>query len=143
MLRDAGKEVVLSTQVLIESGADAATLHSITANGDFIVEANDMGAVQAWPGSVPFVAGPHLNIYNPPTLQWMAGLGASRWVMPLEMGHERPGPDAGRPPARPADRGVCLSAACRWRFRPAASRRATTTCPRTTASSAASSTPTA
>jgi hypothetical protein len=35
---------------------------------------------------VPFVAGPHLNIYNLPTLQWMAGLGAMRWVMPLEMG---------------------------------------------------------
>lgn len=86
-LRDAGKEVVLSTQVLIESGPDAATLHRITANGDFTVEANDMGAVQALAGRVPFVAGPHLNLYNPPALQWMAGLGASRWVMPLEMGH--------------------------------------------------------
>jgi collagenase-like PrtC family protease len=86
-LRDAGKEVVLSTQVLIESGPDAATLHRITANGDFTVEANDMGAVQALAARVPFVAGPHLNLYNPPALQWMAGLGASRWVMPLEMGH--------------------------------------------------------
>ena len=85
-LREAGKEVVLSTQVLIESGPDAATLHRITANGDFTVEANDMGAVQALASRVPFVAGPHLNIYNPPTLQWMAGLGAMRWVMPLEMG---------------------------------------------------------
>ena len=86
-LREAGKTVVLSTQVLIESGSDAATLHRITANGDFTVEANDMGAVQALAGRVPFVAGPHLNLYNPPALQWMAGLGASRWVMPLEMGH--------------------------------------------------------
>jgi len=86
-LSAAGKEVVLSTQALIESGPDAATLHRITANGDFTVEANDMGAVQALAGRVPFVAGPHLNLYNPPALQWMAGLGASRWVMPLEMGH--------------------------------------------------------
>jgi collagenase-like PrtC family protease len=86
-LRDAGKEVVLSTQVLIESGPDAATLHRITGNGDFTVEANDMGAVHALAGRVPFVAGPHLNLYNPPALQWMASLGASRWVMPLEMGH--------------------------------------------------------
>jgi collagenase-like PrtC family protease len=75
MLRDAGKDVVLSTQVLIESGPTSATLHRITANGEFTVEANDMGAVQALAGRVPFVAGPHLNIYNPPTLQWMAGLG--------------------------------------------------------------------
>jgi len=39
-------------------------------------------------GKLPFVAGPHLNIYNTDTLRWMAGLGASRWVMPLEMKRE-------------------------------------------------------
>ncbi|MDO8286262.1 MAG: U32 family peptidase [Rhodoferax sp.] len=85
MLKDAGKEVVLSTQVLLESGAEVGTMHKITGNGDFLVEANDMGAVQCLAGKVPFVAGPHLNIYNLPTLQWMAGLGATRWVIPLEM----------------------------------------------------------
>jgi len=84
-LRSAGKEVVLSTQVLLESGAEVGTMHKITGNGDFLVEANDMGAVQCLAGKVPFVAGPHLNIYNLPTLQWMAGLGATRWVIPLEM----------------------------------------------------------
>lgn len=85
-LRDAGKEVVLSTQVLIESGSDVTTLHKIAANGDFMVEANDMGAAHCMTGKAPFVAGPHLNIYNAPTLQWMADLGIKRWVMPLEMG---------------------------------------------------------
>ena len=85
MLKDAGKEVVLSTQVLLESGAEVGTMHKITGNGDYSVEANDMGAVQCLAGKVPFVAGPHLNIYNLPTLQWMAGLGATRWVIPLEM----------------------------------------------------------
>lgn len=85
MLKDAGKEVVLSTQVLLESGAEVGTMHKITGNGDYVVEANDMGAVQCLNGKVPFVAGPHLNIYNLPTLQWMAGLGANRWVIPLEM----------------------------------------------------------
>ncbi|NCP41683.1 MAG: U32 family peptidase [Rhodoferax sp.] len=84
-LRDAGKEVVLSTQVLIESGADVTVLHKIADNGSFLVEANDMGAVHCLEGKVPFVAGPHLNIYNLPTLQWMAPLGIHRWVMPLEM----------------------------------------------------------
>jgi len=87
-LREAGKQAVLSTQVLIESSPDAATLRRITGNGDFRVEANDMGAVQALAGRVPFVAGPHLNLFNPPSLQWMAGLGAQRWVMPLEMNHK-------------------------------------------------------
>ena len=87
-LRNAGKEVVLSTQVLIESGADVTVMHKITGNGDFTVEANDMGAVHCLQGKVPFVAGPHLNIYNLPTLQWIAGLGVKRWVMPLEMGRD-------------------------------------------------------
>lgn len=84
-LRDAGKEVVLSTQVLLESGSDVSVMHKMTDNGAFAVEANDMGAVQRLAGKLPFVAGPHLNLYNLPTLQWMVSLGASRWVMPLEM----------------------------------------------------------
>ena len=84
-LRAAGKEVVLSTQVLLESGAEVGTMHKITGNGEFTVEANDMGAVHQLAGHVPFVAGPHLNLYNLPTLSWMAARGASRWVMPLEM----------------------------------------------------------
>lgn len=84
-LQGAGKEVVLSTQVLLESSAEVNTMHRIAANGSFLVEANDMGAVQRLAGKVPFVAGPQLNLYNLPSLQWMASLGASRWVMPLEM----------------------------------------------------------
>jgi len=84
-LQDAGKEVVLSTQVLLESSAEVGTMHKVAANGRFRVEANDMGAVQQLAGKQPFVAGPQLNLYNLPSLQWMASLGASRWVMPLEM----------------------------------------------------------
>lgn len=84
-LAQAGKEVVLSTQVLLESGSDVATMHKVAGNGEFLVEANDMGAVHRLAGKAPFVAGPHLNIYNQPTLQWLAALGASRWVIPLEM----------------------------------------------------------
>ncbi|WP_028604023.1 U32 family peptidase [Ottowia thiooxydans] len=93
MLRDAGKQAVLSTQVLIESGADVTVLHKIAANQDFLVEANDMGAVRCLSAGKHdnarnFVAGPHLNLYNADALQWMAGLGAQRWVMPLEMSRD-------------------------------------------------------
>lgn len=84
-LTAAGKQVVLSSQVLLESGSDVATMHKVAANGEFAVEANDMGAVHRVAGKVPFVAGPHLNLYNQPALQWMASLGAVRWVIPLEM----------------------------------------------------------
>lgn len=84
-LRSAGKDVVLSTQVLLESGSDVSTMHKLAENGEFMVEANDMGAVHRLAGHLPFVAGPHLNIYNPETLQLFAEWGARRWVMPLEM----------------------------------------------------------
>ena len=85
LLVAAGKEVVLSTQALLESKTDMATLHRIAENGRFGVEANDMGAVNCVAGKLPFVAGAHLNIFNAPTLQFMAETGAKRWVMPLEM----------------------------------------------------------
>lgn len=87
-LEAAGKQVVLSTQALIESSADLTTLRRITDNGRFAVEANDMGAVHCLEKQLPFIAGPHLNIYNSPTLDLMAQFGAKRWVMPLEMGRE-------------------------------------------------------
>ena len=92
MLRDAGKQAVLSTQVLIESTAEVGLLHKVADNGDFMVEANDMGAVHCLlrtpGGPKAFVAGPHLNLYNADSLRWMAQLGATRWVMPLEMSHD-------------------------------------------------------
>ena len=83
-LAAAGKEVVLSTQALIESESDLKTLRRIADNGRFLVEANDMGAVSLMTGR-PFVASPHLNVFNPQTLSLLAGLGAKRWVVPLEM----------------------------------------------------------
>lgn len=85
MLRDAGKQPVLSTMVLLESTADVAAMHKIVRDEEFLVEANDMGAVHNLAGQRPFVAGPQLNLFNPDALAWMVGLGARRWVMPLEM----------------------------------------------------------
>ncbi len=85
-LTDAGKEVVLSTQTLIESESDLKTLRRITNNKTFRVEANDMGAARLLnEQGIPFVAGQTLNVYNPSTLNLMAKLGAMRWVIPMEM----------------------------------------------------------
>lgn len=84
LLRQAGKEVVLSTQVLIESHSDLGAMRRVAANGRFLVEANDMGAVHCMSGQ-PFVAGPHLNLYSAQSLGIVARLKATRWVMPLEM----------------------------------------------------------
>lgn len=84
MLQQAGKQVVLSPQVLIESSSDLGAMRRVAANGRFLVEANDMGAVNCMHGQ-PFVAGAHLNLYSPESLGIVARLGATRWVMPLEM----------------------------------------------------------
>lgn len=88
MLVEAGKEVVISTQTLIESENDVKTMRRIAENGVFRVEANDMGAVRLLANKVPFVAGSTLNIYNRQTLDLLAGLGAMRWVIPVEMSRE-------------------------------------------------------
>lgn len=87
-LAQTGAEVVLSTQALIESELDLRAMRHIAENGEYLVEANDMGAVRLLAGRVPFVAGPHLNVYNPQTLAWLAELGARRWVMPVELGRD-------------------------------------------------------
>lgn len=89
LLADAGKQVVLSSQTLIESESDLKTLRRIvdsTGDGRFTVEANDMGAVRLLAGKkLPFIAGPTLNIFNAETLRILAESGATRWVMPPEI----------------------------------------------------------
>lgn len=85
-LAAAGKEVVLSTQTLIESESDLKTLRRIVSDGRFRVEANEWGAVRLLSeAGARFVAGPTLNVYNPETLDVLAGLGAERWLPPVEM----------------------------------------------------------
>lgn len=83
-----GKEVVLSTQVLTEGEGDLKRVRRVVANGRFRVEANDMGAVRMLAGSPGWVAGAHLNIYNARALGLLAGLGATRWVAPLEVSQD-------------------------------------------------------
>lgn len=90
VLAAAGKEVLLSTQSLIESESDLKTLRRIVAQSEFGVEANDMGAVRllAAAGRSDWVAGPTLNIFNPATLALLQQSGARRWVMAPEMSGE-------------------------------------------------------
>ncbi|MBI3367679.1 MAG: U32 family peptidase [Burkholderiales bacterium] len=85
-LAGAGKEVVLATQALIESEADLRTLRRIAEQGDYLVEAGDMSAlnVLAETGG-RFVLGPHINVYSRPALAEYARLGAQRWVPPIEL----------------------------------------------------------
>ncbi|HEX6734797.1 MAG TPA: U32 family peptidase [Azonexus sp.] len=82
-LTDAGKEVVVSAQALLESESDLKALRRLIDEAGCKVEANDLGAVNLMHGQ-PFVAGPHINIYNEATLATFARYGMQRWVPPLE-----------------------------------------------------------
>lgn len=83
-LTDAGKEVVVSAQALLESESDLKAMRRLIDEAGCSVEANDLGAVNLVQGKLPFVAGPHLNIYNESTLATYARYGLKRWVPPLE-----------------------------------------------------------
>ncbi len=86
VLAGAGKEVVLSTLALLEAESELNTLRRICANGRFLVEANDLGAVQLLAErEVPFVTGPTVNLYNPRTLKLLARKGLKRWTLPVEL----------------------------------------------------------
>jgi collagenase-like PrtC family protease len=82
-LGDAGKEVVVSAQALLESESDLKALRRLIDDAGCRLEANDLGAVNLVHGQ-DFVAGPHLNIYNEATLATFARHGLKRWVPPLE-----------------------------------------------------------
>lgn len=82
-LTDAGKEVVVSAQALLESESDLKAMRRLIDEAGCMIEANDLGAVNLVQGK-PFVGGPHLNIYNESTLATFARYGLKRWVPPLE-----------------------------------------------------------
>lgn len=86
-LSDAGKQVVISAQALLESESDLKALRRLVEELSDIrgcmVEANDLGAVNLVNGQ-NFVAGPHLNIYNEAALATYNRYGMKRWVPPLE-----------------------------------------------------------
>ena len=82
-LTDAGKEVVVSAQALLESEGDLKATRRLIDEAGCKLEANDLGAINI-AGGRPFVAGPHLNIYNSATLETFRRYGLSRWVPPLE-----------------------------------------------------------
>jgi O2-independent ubiquinone biosynthesis protein UbiV len=81
-----GKQAVLSTLTLIEAGSELSTVRRLCENGEFLVEANDVAAVQMLSErKLPFVSGPGINVYSAATLARFAKVGLQRWVVPAEM----------------------------------------------------------
>ena len=86
----AGREVVLSTLTLIEAESELARLRRLVENGSFLVEANDMSAVQMLrERGLPFVAGPGINLYNHRAMELMRRAGMKRWVPGVEQGRDQ------------------------------------------------------
>lgn len=89
-MAESGKEIILSSHVLLESESDLKRLRKIAGQGKFKIEANDMGAVKlAREHGIPFVAGATLNIYNEATLDVFRQLGAYRWIPPAELSRDK------------------------------------------------------
>lgn len=83
-LAQSGKQIIYSSQAVLESGSDLSSLRRLAKDGG-VIEANDLGAIRvAREAGISYVAGPHLNIYNGAALDWHANAGAMRWVPPLE-----------------------------------------------------------
>lgn len=81
-----GIKAVLSSLTLIEAESELKQLTKLCKQDEFLVEANDMGAVNLLSQQgKPFVTGPAINIYNGRSLRLMQNLGLERWIMPVEL----------------------------------------------------------
>ena len=88
-LKQAGKEVILSSLTLLEASSEMGALKKLCRNDSFLVEANDVAAIQLLSSAGrDFVTGPSVNIYNDQTLRLLARKGLKRWVLPVELGLE-------------------------------------------------------
>ncbi|KAA9002733.1 U32 family peptidase [Affinibrenneria salicis] len=84
-----GKQVVISTLALLQSPSELTELKRYVENGDFLLEANDLGTVNmAAERGLPFVAGHALNCYNAYTLRLLHKQGMVRWCMPVELSRD-------------------------------------------------------
>ncbi len=88
-LANSGKQVVLSTMALLESRSELSVMKQYIDNGEFVIEANDVSAIQlAHQAKIPFVVGPAVNTYNAQTLALFVKHGMTRWCMPVELSRD-------------------------------------------------------
>src|SRR5690606_28468887 len=88
-LAGSGKQIVLSSLALLEAESELGALQRQVDNGRFLIEANDMSAVQLCrERGLPFVGGPTLNVYNHRALRLLQEDGLCRLVPGVEQGRE-------------------------------------------------------
>ena len=89
MLREAGKQVCLSSMTLLEAPSELRELSKYVDNAEFVLEANDTSAISGLQQkSLPFIAGAAINCYNQHTLRRLVAMGMTRWVMPVELSQQ-------------------------------------------------------
>lgn len=84
-LQQAGKQVLLTTQALVESESDLRVIRRLQGQRDFLVEAADASALAILAYRQPFALSPHINVYSRPALDEHAAVGAVRWCAPIEL----------------------------------------------------------
>ena len=88
-LAGSGKQVVLSTLALVQASSELGELKRYVDNGEFLIEASDLGVVNLCAErKLPFVAGHALNCYNAVTLRLLLKQGMVRWCMPVELSRD-------------------------------------------------------
>jgi len=86
LTQESSAQIVLSGLTLVEAASELSGLRRLCDNGELLVEANDMGAVQYMSEKrLPFVGGPALNLYNGYALAELVSSGMCRWVPPVEI----------------------------------------------------------
>lgn len=89
VLADSGKQVVISTLALVQASSELNELKRYVDNGEFLLEASDLGVVNLCAErKLPFVAGHALNCYNAVTLRLLLKQGMVRWCMPVELSRD-------------------------------------------------------
>lgn len=89
ILAGSGKQIVLSTLALVQASSELGELKRYVENGEFLIEASDLGVVNMCAErKLPFVAGHALNCYNAVTLKILLKQGMMRWCMPVELSRD-------------------------------------------------------
>ncbi len=82
------KQIVLSTLALVQASSELGELKRYVENGEFLIEASDLGVVNMCAErKLPFVAGHALARQHAATLK-IAQQGMMRWCMPVELSRD-------------------------------------------------------
>ena len=84
-LERAGKRVVLASLTLVTLERERRAARELFAQTQREVEIDDLTLMNLLPQGAPFALGPMINVYNEPTLGYLARKGARRFCLPPEL----------------------------------------------------------